>query len=393
MKPVRLYSVGNRWLFAYLAFLSAFAPISTDMYLPALPHMAETYQVSNGVISLTISLFLLVFGSSMLFWGPMADRHGRRPILLIGSSIFLVSSVTIALSENVATLFIWRCVQACGAGAASCLALAIVKDILRGGSLEKALIWMQAATILAPMIAPVLGGGALMLVSWRGIFWLLALCGLIAFLGALPLRETASKFKGSGPLENFKRIGLVLKIGRFRSALLLFSMSAMPFMTFLAVSAFIYQDQFGQNPQAYSLFFAFNAFSTLLGPFAHMRFFRGRDRGRVIYWQFALMAASGLAITLAGGWSMWLFALLFATVSFCGSAMRPPSTVIIMSCVQGDNGIVASLINFGHVLFGSLAMFMAALPFWPKPTFAVGVIAFIISGACALWWRKIRKNY
>lgn len=391
--PKRIYAAGNRLLFVYLAFLSAFAPLSTDMYLPALPVMAENYKVGNGLISLSISLFLLIFGTSMLFWGPMADRHGRRPILLCGSIIFIISSAFIAISETVMTLFIWRCIQATGAGASSCVALAIVKDILRGRSMEKALSWMQAATILAPMIAPVLGGAALLFFSWRGIFWLLTCCGCIAFLGALPLRETARKNKLSSSLDNFKRIYQVLQIKKFRDALLLFSMSAMPFMSFLAVSAFIYQDQFGQTPQVYSLFFAFNAFSTLLGPFTHIYFLSGRERNRVIFWQFALMSFSGLIICLIGGLNMWLFAFFFALISFSGSAMRPPSTVLIMECIHGDNGVVASLINFGHVLFGSLAMFLAAFSFWPSPSLAVGAIAFIISTFCTIWWHIIGKNY
>lgn len=393
MQAIRIFRLGNRYLFIYLAFLSAFAPLSTDMYLPALPLMAETYHVSNGLISLTISLFLLLFGSSMLIWGPMADRYGRRPILLLGSAIFVISSIIIALSQNVVTLFIWRCVEACGAGAAACISLAIVKDILRGGSLEKVLSWMQAATILAPMIAPVLGGAVLLFVSWRGIFWLLALCGIISFLGALQLRETASKNLLSNPWENFKRIGHVLLDKKFRDALLLFSMSAMPFMTFLAVSAFIYQDQFGQSPQIYSLFFAFNAFTTLLGPFAHLWFFRNKAKSRIILFQFLTMAISGLIISFVGAWNMWLFAFFFALISFCGSAMRAPSTVLIMSCIKGDNGIVSSLINFGHVLFGAIAMFIAAFSFWPKPTMAVGVIAFLISAICAFWWYKIHSQY
>lgn len=393
MQSKRVYNLGNRYLFVYLAFLSAFAPLSTDMYLPAMPGMAETYGVSNGLMSLTISLFLLFFGSSMLIWGAMADRYGRRPILMTGSLVFIGSSLMIAISESIWSLFIWRCVEAIGAGAPACVALAIVKDVLRGMKMERAISWMQAATILAPMIAPVLGGGLLLFISWRGIFWMLALCGLISFLGVLPLKETGRKTAASTPLENFSRIGHVLKDRKFREALLLFSLAAMPFMTFLAVSAFIYQDQFGQTPQIYSLFFAFNAFSTLIGPFSHIWYFNRKPRGAVILGHFTIMALSGLAICFVGGWNMWIFAFFFALISFCGSAMRPPSTFLVMNCLPGDNGIVASLNNFGHVVFGSIAMFIAALSFWPQPTIAVGVIAFVISSICALWWKKIRNNY
>lgn len=391
-RPV--FAPGNRYLIAFLAFLSAFAPVSTDMYLPALPEMAANLGTSNELVTLTISGFLFVFALSMLLWGPLSDRFGRRPVLLAGSAIFVFSSVGIALSPDMETLMAWRCLQALGSGAASAMSMAIIKDLLRGSLMERVVSLMQAGMILAPMLAPVLGGLVLMFTDWRGIFWCLALFGIVAFAGGLALRETrpASGAAAASLAGTFGRIGAVLKKPQFARPLLLFSAMSMPFMSFLAVSSFIYQDYFGLSPQAYSLFFAFNATASLCGPISHIYVFRHFERKRLIAAYLGLMCAAGLLLLFFGSTSPWAFALLFLPVTFCGSAMRPPSTVLLLQSVDGDNGVVASLINCGALLCGSLSMLIASLGIWPGPISAVAVIAALVSGVCFICWLKIGRN-
>lgn len=188
--PKKVFAPGNRWLVAYLAFLSAFAPLSTDMYLPALPHMTQALQTTDALSSLSISCFLLLFGASMLFWGPLSDKYGRKPVLYTGALLYVVSSLFLALAQSIWPLLFWRAVQAIGSGGISAMALAIVKDVLRGRAMEKVITWIQTITILAPMLAPVIGGALLAVTDWRGIFACLLLCGLLAGAGTLLLRET-----------------------------------------------------------------------------------------------------------------------------------------------------------------------------------------------------------
>ena len=146
-----VFAWGNRRLIAYLAFLSAFAPLSTDMYLPALPHMAEALNTTYSLTSLTVSGFLLLFALSMLAWGPLSDKYGRRPVLLAGGAFYVLSSVGIALAGSIGPLLFWRGLQAVSSGAVSSMSLAVVKDILRGAAMEKVVTWIQTVTILAPI--------------------------------------------------------------------------------------------------------------------------------------------------------------------------------------------------------------------------------------------------
>lgn len=186
----RFFMFSNKWLIGYLTFISAFAPLSTDMYLPALPHMVTSLATDYAKASLSVSGFLLIFALSMLIWGPLSDKYGRRPVLLGGSLVYVFASVAIALASSIVPLLCWRALQALGSGAVSAMALAIVKDMLRGQALEQVVAWMQTVMVLAPILAPVLGGWILLAVDWRGIFWMLAFCGLLSFLGALGFRET-----------------------------------------------------------------------------------------------------------------------------------------------------------------------------------------------------------
>ena len=389
----RIFFFGNRWLVGYLTFISAFSPLSTDMYLPSLPHMAEALHTSYGQISYTVSGFMLVFAISMLFWGPLSDRYGRRPVLLTGSVLYIVSSIGIAQTSTFAALVALRGVQALGSGALGAMALAIVKDLLRGRQMEKVVTWMQTVMILAPMLAPVVGSWLLLITDWRGIFWALSLCGMLALGGALALRETALARTPGGVFGVLSRIPVVLGNRHFARPLLLFSALAMPFMAYLGISSHVIQTGFGLSPQTYGFYFAANAMCSMAGPLLHMRVFRHYPRGWVIACHLAVMCVAGGLLLLLGGLSSLWFAGIYATITFCGSALRPVATVLMMESIRGDNGVVASLINSGGLLFGSLSMFLCTLPVWNGAIAAAGTISCVVPGLALLVWLKLRKMY
>ena len=230
-----------------------------------------------------------------------------------------------------------------------------------------------------------LGGGLLLVASWRGIFWVQGVCGLLSLAGALALRETlASPLTGS-PLAALGRIPVVLSHRGFRHLVLLFSAVIMPFMAYLGISAYVFQSLFVVSPQQFSAFFAGNAAISMLGPLCYLRFFRAWDQRRFITGCFLCIACSGAVMLCVGGWGPWWFALCFAPVTFASSAMRPPSTVLMMRQLTADTGTVSALIGSTGLLFGSFSMLLCALPFWPGLIFAAAVICITI-GAGGLWW-------
>lgn len=388
MKSDSIFVFGQGALICYLAFLSAFVPLSTDLYLPALPSLASYFNASPELTNLTLSCFMLLYALSMLVWGPLSDKYGRRPILLIGLAIYMLGSVGSALSLNIWHLLSGRCLQALGSGAVSAVAMAIVKDAFKGRVMESVLTWIQTMTVLAPMLAPVLGGILLTVTTWRGIFWALTACGIIAFAGSFALRESLQERTQGSALQSLTRVSYVLRQRGFRSLLLVFSLAAMPFMAYLATSSYIFVDGFQVSPQEYSYYFAANAAFSMLGPILYVRFFRDMPKRRFLAANLAVTALAGLVLIFFGNSGPMLFTLIYLPVTFCGSALRPPSTLLMMNQLDTDNGTVAALIGSAALLFGSLAMLLSALPPMLGMSFitSTGLIAAIVGTLCLAGW-------
>lgn len=385
------FAPGQNALIVYLAFLSAFVPLSTDLYLPALPGMAQFFNAPPELTNLTLSCFMLLYALSMLFWGPFSDKYGRKPILLAGLLIYIAASVGSALSGTVYQLIAGRCFQAVGSGAVSAVSMAIVKDSFRGRTMENVLTWIQTMTVLAPMLAPVLGGLLLTFTSWRGIFWALTGCGALALALSFALRETLTDPLEGSALHSLTRVAFVLGHARFRSLLLLFSLASMPFMAYLAASAYIFEETFGVTPQHYSYFFAANAAVSMLGPLLYVRFLRDVPRRAFIAANFAIPAAAGALLLFFGGAGPFVFALLYLPVTFCGSAVRPPSTMLMMNQMDTDTGTVASLIGSVALLCGGLAMLLCSLP-WHSFITATGVISLGVGAVCLVGWLRLSRR-
>ena len=192
--------LGDKGLVALITFLSAFVPLSTDLYLPALPGMALYFGVSADLANLTLILFFVFFGAGTLFWGPLSDRYGRRPVLLAALSIYTAASLGCALSGDIHQLIAFRIFQAVGASGAFAVATAMVKDVYESKRREPILAMVQSMVLISPVAAPVLGAILLRFVSWRGAFWALALIGLLALLGGLALVETIGEPSGGSLL-------------------------------------------------------------------------------------------------------------------------------------------------------------------------------------------------
>ena len=175
--------LGEKGLMALIAFLSAFVPLSTDLYFPFLSGMAGYFQTPVKLINLTLILFFVFYSAGMLFWGPLSDKYGRRPVLLTGLFIYSIASLLCSCAGDVYHLIIFRVFQAIGGGAASAVAMAIVKDVYEGRKRVTVLALVQSMTVLAPAVAPVLGAALLTFITWRGVFWVLTGAGILALAG------------------------------------------------------------------------------------------------------------------------------------------------------------------------------------------------------------------
>lgn len=182
-------------ILAILSMLMAFASISTDLYLPALPAMTVALHSDAGTMALTISGYLVGFSLGQLLWGPIGDRYGRRAPIAMGLMLFILGSGGCAMAQSPASMIGWRAVQAVGACASVVLARAMVRDLYTGHRAAQMMSTLMTVMAVAPLIGPSVGGIILHVASWRAIFWTLVGVGFatLAALAALPETMPASR--------------------------------------------------------------------------------------------------------------------------------------------------------------------------------------------------------
>jgi len=383
--------LGERGLIALITFLSAFVPLSTDLYLPALPGMAKYFGVSADLANLTLILFFVFFSAGTLLWGPLSDKYGRRPVLLIGLSIYSAASLGCAGSWDIYHLIAFRILQAVGGSGAFAVATAMIKDVYDSRSREPILAMVQSMVLISPAAAPVLGALLLKFVSWRGVFFALAGVGLLALAGSIALQETVDKRYTGSMLQAVARIGKVARNPGFSSLLALFSLLSVSTLAFIASSSYIYIDGFGLSEQAYSYYFALNAFGMIGGPMLYMKVSRKVSRRSIVIACFALVSLSGLLVATLGGLSPWIFAALLLPSTIASSAVRTPGANLMLEQQKEDTGSAAALMSCFGIFMGSIGMTIISLG-WSNTILVLGVMNILMGLACTALWLLISER-
>ena len=374
-----------------LAFISAFPPLSTDLYLPALPQMAEIFATTPARINLTLSLFFVFFGAGILIWGPLSEKYGRKPILYWGLGIYIVSSLLCAMAGDYLHLVVYRVLQAFGGGAATAVATAVVKDVYSGEKRARVLAVIMAMVITSPVVAPILGSLLLKFASWRAMFVALAGFGLFAVVMALPLNESlVYRYKGS-PLRSLGRLFVVLKNPGFSWLLCIFSSVTMPMMAFVAASSYIYIRGFGMSEQSFSFFFAANAVAALAGPILYIRISRYFHSNTIISTCFGVMTLSGVLVAVFGEFSAYVFAATMMPATMAMTSMRPPSANLLLEQQDRDTGSASSLINFFGMILGSVGMTLISLS-TEHLVFYIGMMQVTTGGLGLLLWLLVKNR-
>ncbi|PMH43292.1 hypothetical protein BCU68_04520 [Vibrio sp. 10N.286.49.B3] len=353
--------LGTKGTLFFLVIISAFPPLTIDLYLPALPQMVDIFNTDQAMVNLTLSSYFITYAMGLLFWGPLSEKFGRKPILITGLAGYMIASIFCSMAGSIEQLILARVIQAFAGSAITVVATAIVKDLYDGRERQKIMATIMSLVIIAPMIAPVLGAFLLQIASWRMMFVTLAVFGSFASILAFCYEETLeTKYNGS-ILHSWTRLGVVLKNPQFVTLLVIFSIVPIAMMAFLAAGSYIYINGFGLTEQQFSYAFAFNALCASFGPTIYMKLSRRVSVQTIITLCFALLATAGvLTITLAE-MSPWIFALTAAVATLMVITMRVPGTNLMLDQQDKDTGSAVALIQFSGMACGSLGMVLVSI--------------------------------
>lgn len=373
-----------------LAWLTAFPPIATSMYLPAIPQLQKTWQESLAVINLTLVGFFISYCFFLLVYGPLSDRFGRRRPLLAGIGLFVLASLLCALADSAIIMILLRVLQGAGAASASILALAISKDSFTGHKRGRVLAIIGTITAVAPIMAPIFGGWILAGFSWRWIFVTQALFGGAAWIGTLCLTETLKAPESSSLSQT---IGIYLDLLRNRRYVvytLMVALTGLAHFAFIGGSADIYITQIGLSEQTYSYLFAMNALAMMMGAFTCSRVVPRFRTKALIPASFIGVLIGGLAILFNRLSGPWVLAVPMAIITFSCGFGRPLSYNLVLEEVDRNAGAASSLLTFSYFIMGAFSMWFIALD-WSDKIGMIGILG-VLSGALLLvLWSMLPK--
>ena len=348
------------------------------MYLPALPTIMAELLTTDATVQLTLTGTLLGLGLGQLVVGPLADRLGRRRPLLAGTAVHVLASALCLIAPNIAVLGGLRVLQGLGASAGAVIALAIVRDLYTGRAAATLLSRLILVMGAAPVIAPTLGGYVLAFTSWRGVFAVLAVFGLLLLpLAARILPETLppERRTSSGVAGTVRTYGRLLRDRTFLGLVLVagFAMSAV--IGYVAGASFVFQEQFGLNQQQFGLVFGSGAIwliaATQLNPVL-LRRFEPRQLLLVAVpaGATAALVMVGLALLGAGG-ILGLLLPLWLMLFTVGIAM-PNAPAVALSRHGRTAGTAAALL--GAVQFGVSAIVSPMVGVLGNDSIAMGTV-------------------
>src|SRR5215218_10081470 len=286
---------------ALLIAVSAVSPLGINLYLPSMPGMARALGVDFTTIQLTLSLYLAAMAVGQLIIGPLSDRFGRRPVLLIGLMVFVIGSLICLAAQNVGLLILGRVVQAFGGTAGITLSRAIVRDLYGRNQIASMIGYVTMGMAVAPMIAPTIGGVLETLFGWRASFAFLIVFGGSALLFAFWHLPETNHNRGSAdsPRQLMHSYVSLFRSRLFWRSTLTTGFISAVFFAFLAGAPYVMIELMGRSPAEYGFYFAIVPSGYILGNFASGRFAGRVGPNRMILAGSVMALASVAAMAAA----------------------------------------------------------------------------------------------
>ena len=357
-----------------LGLLAMLMPLSIDMYLPALPVISAQFGVPAGSAQMTLSTYILGFALGKLFYGPMADSLGRKPVILGGTLVFAAAAVACALAQTIDHLIIMRFFHGLAAAAASVVINALMRDIYPKEEFSRMMSFVMLVTTIAPLVAPMAGGAVLVWFSWHVIFWILALAALLAsakiffFIDETLPVERRQKFHIRTTIGNFASL---FRHKRVLSYMLASGFSFAGMFSFLSAGPFVYIELNHVSPQHFGYYFALNIVFLFIMTIINSRFVRrvgALNMFRAGLWiQFVM--AIWLVVSAFLGVGFWALVVGVAAFVGCVSMVSSNAMAVILDefpHMAGTASSLAGTFRFGiGAIVGALLSMATFTTAWP----------------------------
>jgi DHA1 family bicyclomycin/chloramphenicol resistance-like MFS transporter len=364
-----------------LGVLIALPALGTDLYVPALPVLAEALGASADGAQLTLTTYFIGLAAGQLVWGPLSDRYGRKPVLLTGLVVMLVSSILASLSQSVAAVAGLRLAQGLGMSSGALIGRTIVRDLHANEQAARMLASMTMIFSIVPMAAPVTGA---LLAGWAGwpvVFAAMAAVAAVLMLSMTSLRETAPPQRRSAhPAAIARTFFTILRDRRFLSPFLLVFCAHVGILAWVSNSAFTLVRGLGVSTVAYGLMFALVMLGQISGAWASSRLVVRLGIPRLLRLGAALMLLAGCtAAALAwAGAGHWLAVTLPFSLMLFGTALIVPSaTAAALTPFPASAGAASSIIGALGFTVGAVisSLLGAAFDGTARPMASVAALA------------------
>lgn len=370
-------------LIIILAMLSSIAPLSTDMYLPALANVENSFETTPFLTQLSLTSFFVAFACGQLLYGPLSDIFGRKKPVLIGLFIFITSSLGCVLVDNIHSFIVLRFFEALGGCAGVVIARAIVNDMFEIKEAAGIFALMMVFSSLAPMLSPTFGGILLKYFSWHHIFSALFLLGIILFFMVFfGMKESApknNKFSQKKIFEGYKAVlsDRMFLVYNFVAG---FALSAM--FAYITGSSFVFTKIFELSEQQFGILFGINAFGFVVCANISARLVQKINPEKILALSLLmnLVAMSILLIDSFLELNFWFFEIsLFISLSMLGF-IAPNTTTLAMARFKEHSGTASALLGFVQFALAGFVSFIVGAINANTPL----ILALVMSGCVIL---------
>src|SRR5882672_2692453 len=384
---------GERTFPACIAVICAFAamgPLATNIFLPSLPAMAASLHVSSAAVTSAITVYLAILALGQLIVGPLSDRFGRRPLILIGFCLFVAGTIGCAFARDLSDLLIGRSIQASGGCAAFVLSRAIARDLFDGRMLAKVMTAITIATAAAPGFSPLLGGALDHFLGWRSEFIFVAVfavCAVTAYASLVgeTIRSTRTSIN---PLTIAKSYLALIRDIRFVVPARTAGLLMVGLFAIFSSAPRVLVESLGFSPITLGLLFAGIVFVVFAAGIMAARLSArlGLYRATVVGLGMTAMGGAALLLAVLAAKDSFLPFLVATAIFLFGLGIASPlSSAAALSPFGNKAGVAAALLGFAQMAGGAFGALLAAVS--SDPALGLGIVASLASALALILYR------